>query len=358
MKPKSIVSLIFGLLFFTGYSFAQQFNYVAIDVQCDASSSLSDCPAGIAPGGSASASWASGVSPGGRIVGGYMGTLDGLEHGYVYDRGKFTTIDAPGSLVGLSNDVKLETEVNGINPAGDMVGDYFARPGDPGAPACVIAHSPPCDRGFLYKHGQFYSILIPNGPNSTHFGSIPSSITPDGSIYGCLHDQNLTFTMFGFVRTHSGDFKTLETGGGEVADPSKGYIRSMNNAATPDGSIIVGLYFPPGATRAHGFTVQNGVLTDYMFPGSLATQLWGINPNADVVGIYRDHPSGSFAVHGFLQPGDGSAPIPINFTDPVTQAEAVLTQALGINPAGAIVGIYLDSNGGEHGFLAVPTTGN
>lgn len=351
MKNRALFVLTSWLLMLGSYLYAQQFNFSSIDVHCAAAAT--SCPAGIAAGGSAAATWASGISPGGQIVGGYIGTLDGLEHGYLYDRGNFTTIDAPGSLVGLTDDVKLETEVNGINPAGDVVGDYFARPGDPGAPACVIAQSPPCDRGFLYKHGQFYSILVPNGPNSTHFGSIPSSITPDGSIYGCLHDQNLTSTMFGFVRTHAGDFKTLQAGGGELADPTKAYVRSMNNGATPDASIIVGLYFPPGAARPHGYRVQNGVLTDYMFPGSIATQNWGIDPNGDFVGLYRDHPSGLFAVHGFLQPGDGSAPIPIDYMDSQT-GTAVLTEALAINPAGIIVGTYLDSNFVQHAFIGVP----
>jgi hypothetical protein len=132
----------------------------------------------------------------------------------------------------------------------------------------------------------------------------------------------------------------------------------MNNGATPDGSIIVGKYVPPGSSRVHGYIVQNGVLTEYMYPGSqdtprsLATQIWGINPNGDFVGFYRNTPSDPF--HGFVQPGDGSAPIAINFVDPDTGAAATVTEAFGINPAGAIVGVYVDSNGGQHGFLAVP----
>ena len=144
---------------------------------------------------------------------------------------------------------------------------------------------------------------------------------------------------------------TLQAGGGELADPAESHANSMNNAATPDGSIIVGLYTPPGASRAHGFTVQNGIFADYVFPGSTATQNWGINPNGDFVGTYRDT---SARFHGFLQLADGSAPIPMNFVDPVTAIEAVQTRALGINPGGAIVGLFLDSNGVEHGFLAVP----
>ena len=56
--------------------------------------------------------------------------------------------------------------------------------------------------------------------------------------------------------------------------------------------------------------------------------------------------------HGFLQFADGSAPIAINYLDPITGQQASLSGALGINPAGAIVGLFVDSNG-EHGFVGV-----
>jgi len=335
MRIKAILPFVSGMLLVGIQGFAQQFTYVSIDVP------------------NSTATWASGIGPGGQIVGGDMGADDNKEHGYVYDKGTFTTIDARGSLVGLDDDVTLESEVDGINPAGDMVGDYFAPPGAPGAPACVVAYSPPCHRGFLYRHGRFSNVLVPG-----HVGSIPSSIAPDGRIYGCLHDQTLGPQMFGFVRTPSGDgtftYETLQSGGGELVDPSRAVPNSMNNAATPDGSIIVGLYTPAGASRAHGYTVQDGVFSDYVFPGSLATQIWGINPTGNFVGLYRILNAGRLEAHGFLQLADGSAPIAINYVDQVTGQQAVQTQAFGISPAGAIVGLYLDSSGAEHGFLAVP----
>jgi hypothetical protein len=336
MKNTRIFTLVCALSLVASHSFAQQFNFASIDVP------------------NSTDTWAGGIGPAGQIVGGYVGALDGRQHGFLYQHGTFTTIDVPGTLAGLPADVTLETEVNGINPAGDMVGDYYATPGAPDAPACVLAYSPPCRRGFLYKHGQFSSILV-----GDHAGSIPSSITPDGSIYGCLHDGNLTSSMFGFVRTHSGDFKTLQLGGGELASATESHPRSMNNGATPDSGVIVGLYFPPGATTPHGFKIQNGVLSDYMFadPNTFATQIWGINPKGDFVGFYRNA-LGPAGIHGFLQPADATTPVVVNYRDPITGLAAVQTQALAINPAGAIVGLYLDGELGTHGFLAVPITRN
>lgn len=335
MRNKVVFAFVFATLMLRGQSFAQQFTYTSLDV----------------PG--SSATWATGISPGGRIVGGYMGA-DGREHGYVYDHGTYTTVDVPGSLVGLPDDVTLEGEVNGINPGGDMVGDYYAPPGAPGAPACLVAFSPACHRGFLLQHARFSDVLVPG-----HVGSIPNSITPDGSIYGCLHDQTFGPQMFGFVRSPGGDYRTfsyqtLQAGGGELSDPSASKPNSMNNAGTPDGSVIVGLYTPAGATRAHGFTVQNGVFGDYVFPGSVATQIWGINPGGDFLGLYRVVSAGKLVTHGFLQLADGSAPASLDYVDPITGEQAPQTSAFGINPGGAIVGAYVDSSSRQHGFVAVP----
>jgi hypothetical protein len=337
MRNTAILAFAFAMLLLEGHGFAQlPFTYLSIDVP------------------NSTDSWAMGIAPGGAIVGGYMGSADGREHGYLYDKGVFTIIDVPGSLAGLADAVTLEGEVTGINPAGDMVGDYFAPPGAPGAPACVTAFSPPCHRGFLYRHGQFSNVLVPG-----HLGTIASSIAPDGSIYGCLHDQTLGTQMFGFVRTPSGDDKvfsydTLQSGGGELSDPNRSVPNSMNNAGTPDGSIIVGLYTPAGTTRAHGYIVRNGAFGDYVFPGSLATQIWGINPTGDFVGLYRILNAGTVETHGFLQLADGSAPMALNYVDPITGRPASQTAAFAINPAGAIVGFYLEASGHEHAFVAMP----
>jgi hypothetical protein len=52
--------------------------------------------------------------------------------------------------------------------------------------------------------------------------------------------------------------------------------------------------------------------------------------------------------HGFLQLRDGSAPIVLDYPG------AVATIAMGINPAGVIVGQYTDTQGRTHGFLIRP----
>jgi hypothetical protein len=290
---------------------------------------------------------ATGIGPSGDIVGIY-GDASFNEHGFLLSHGNFTSIDVPGALVATSG--TLQTEANGINPEGDIVGDYFAPPGAPGAPECKVPFSPACRRGFLYSNGEFSDVLIPGKK-----GSIPNSITPDGTIYGCDHNDDYFGSMVGFGRTRAGTFITLDAGGGELQDLAQSVTASMNNGGTPNGKIIVGLYADPpipGGTY-HGYVVENGKFAPYDVPGSVLTQIWGINSSADFVGLYDD---ASGNEHGFLQRWGESEPITIDVPSnpPFT---SILTDAFGINSAGRIVGLYVDSVGSTHGFLAVLTAG-
>jgi hypothetical protein len=289
---------------------------------------------------------ATGINPRGHIVGIYFDSV-GNEHGFLRKHGNFLTVDVPGSLVGVSG--MLQTEANGINAAGDIVGDYFAPPGAPGAPACT-ADSPPlspqCRRGFLYRKGQFSDVLVPGKK-----GSIPNAITPGGTIYGCDHDDDYFTSMVGFGRVGLDTYITLDAGGGELTNPTESALASMNNGATPDGSIVVGLYVDPpeqgGQNR--GYIVHDGTFHPYDVPGSTATQIWGISPAADFVGLYDDTNGNE---HGFLQRWGAATPITIDVPSGAP-FNATLTDTFAINPAGAIVGLYIDAAGNFHGYLAV-----
>jgi hypothetical protein len=263
-----------------------------------------------------------GISPGGVIVGDYRDSSN-VPHGFLLSRGRYVTVDVPGSFIGLTG--ALPTNLRGINPAGDIVGIYVAPPGS--SAGCTIAGAPPCVKGFLLHQGTFSTVLV-----AGHEGSIPSRITPKGDIYGCYHDVDLMGTMYGFARTASGDSST-------------NVPASMNNGATPDGSTIVGLYsdltMMPSPT--HGYVIQNGSFQSFDVPGSKFTAAWDINPRGSIVGEFQDL-TGVF--HGFLRTDDGYAYIDF--------PAAIGTHALGINRRGAIVGTYTDTNNVTHGFLGVP----
>jgi hypothetical protein len=315
---------------------AQSFNFTPIDVPCSA------CPGGIAR-----RTAVGGINPGGAIVGVYTDAV-GMQHGFLLGGGQFTTIDVPGALVGASG--TLPTVARGISPSGEIVGQFTA-PVNSSAPAdspeyCPAVGSTACIKGFLYSRGKFSAVLFPGHP-----GAIPGRITPDGSMYGCLHDFDVMASMFSAAWTRFGD-TNLTAGGGELSDPTKSYPNSMHGGATPDGNTIVGFYVDMITNHQHGYVLKNGVLQPYDVPNSIQTVVWDINPRQEIVGTYKDSAGKQ---HGFLQLPDGSAPITLDVpsTPPFS---AVSTIAMGINPNGVIVGQYADSGGHTHGFLAVPST--
>ena len=114
--------------------------------------------------------------------------------------------------------------------------------------------------------------------------------TPEGTIYGCDHDDDYFISMVGFARSRFDTYITLDAGGGELKNPTESVWGSMNNGATRDGSVIVGLYVDPPDSNGqyHGYVVHHGTFHPYDVPGSVAKQTWGINSAADFVGLYDD----------------------------------------------------------------------
>ena len=91
------------------------------------------------------------------VISGVYISQDGRSHGFLLDRGEFTSIDFPGAIF---------TSAQGTNPAGDVVGLYEL----------------PTDidfRGYLFSQGTFYPIDIPGALNVRPFG-----INPAGDIVG------------------------------------------------------------------------------------------------------------------------------------------------------------------------------
>jgi hypothetical protein len=332
-----LFSVACGLLLFGGQGvLAQSFSFQKIDVPC------SKCPNGIAL-----RTQPNGINAAGEIVGGYTDAVGGA-HGFLLRHGQFTTIDVPGWLVGAVG--TLPTSLNGINPEGDMVGNFIAPYNPPMSTTagiddpryCPAATSPACTKGFLYRHGVFSTVLFPGHP-----GAIPFHITPDGDIYGCMHDYDLMKSMFGAAWTHRGD-SNLTAGGGELADRTMGFPSSMNNGATPGGGVIVGLWDDMNTpSHRHGFIVQNGEFHSYNFSSSSSlTAIWDINPSGQFVGTYVD----GTGRHGFLQNPDGSPPIKLD----VSFSGGANTVVNAINPAAVIVGTYT-AGGLTRGFVAAPT---
>ena len=250
----------------------------------------------------ARATFANGIGASGVVVGSYVDSA-GRQHGFVLQRGLFTTIDFPDAA---------HTDARGISPDGDIVGTYRL----PGEPA-VNFH------GYLLTAtGEFYRLDYPG-----HINTIAQRITAGGAVLGCYHDTDQMHSMRGIVMAASGN--------SELNMPS-----SMHNGATPDLELIVGLYDDMEMGRRRGYTILNGVFSPFDYPGSIRTAAWDVNASGAIVGVYGDSLNRS---HGFLW--DGGAFESIDFPG------AVATSAFGVNARRDIVGSFV-SGGRTRGFIA------
>ena len=242
-----------------------------------------------------------GINPGGEMVGFYRDTA-GKQHGFSLSGANFSSIDYPGAI---------STSARGINPGGGIVGSYTNAPG-----------GPPNVHGFLLSQGLISEVQYPNS-----LGTIPQRIGPNGDIYGCVHDMDLMGSMHGFVRNANG-YSILDL------------KASMHNGATPDGRVIVGLYTDMMTSLSHGYVIDNGNFASLDVPNSNFTRGWDINPAGNIVGEFRDT-TGKF--HGFLRTANGFSGIDF--------PGAIATSAFGINSRGDVVGSYTDAGGKTHGYL-------
>lgn len=257
----------------------------------------------------------------------------------------FTTIDVPGAA---------DTNVLGINTAGDVVGDYASSD---------IA--PP--HGFKFSGGIFTLFDYPG-----QYWTVPFGINDAGLISGSAYAIDGTSGV-GFLYDGTA-FTTLQAQGKSATLP-----RGINNAGTVVGGYgkslsstrgfaLVGTKFktvsPPGVytfvfgdginnrnqvvgtADQGGFFSSNGTFKTIAVPGASETQPFGINDNGVVVGWYFGC-APSCTSHGFVFLRGRY----LSFDYP----GAMSTFADGINNSGEIVGSYTFDNQTFHGYITNPT---
>jgi hypothetical protein len=191
-------------------------------------------------------SGANGVNDAGVVVGqSYLHSVSGVTPvytGYIDDNGTVTYLNAPGTLT--SNGY---TAANGINDAGQIVGDYETTYGSN-------------NQGFLYQGGVYTTI---DDPNAGAGGSSAQGINDNGVIVGSFADANNK--QHGFVDI-GGVFTTVD-------DPLG--VNGTMLSGINDAGVVVGSYIDANNV-AHGFVANPTVTITVLTSGGLDFQ--GHNP--------------------------------------------------------------------------------
>lgn len=120
--------------------------------------------------------------------------------------------------------------------------------------------------------------------------------------------------------------------------PGSGQATDIN-----DKGQITGFYATP--TGDAGFLWSGGIRTTLSFPGATVTEALGLNNLGQVVGFYNDAAGNP---HGFIYSGGSFTSIDD------TAAPATQTTINGINNLGQIVGFALETDGSTVGFVGAP----
>ena len=242
-----------------------------------------------------------GINAGGDISGWYV-DASRHAHGFILHDGSLTQIDSPGAD---------NTNVRGIGPDGTIVGTY-ANDNEEAVASHGFKRTP---------DGSFERVHYPD-----HLNEVAQRILPDGTILGCRHDHDTMGSMDGIV-----------IGRADTSEINQ--FASMNNGATPNGQLIVGFHTDMLTGQSKGYTIDDGVFTDFLVPGSTFTTAWDVDPRGDIVGVYRN----TSGFHGYVRTAAGYTTL--------DAPGASATRVFGINARGDVVGTYV-MGGVTHGFLA------
>lgn len=195
--------------------------------------------------------------------------------------------------------------------------------------------------GWVDQNGTFTSVLDPNLP--------PGSVAA-GTAFEQLLGVNDAGIAAGFYNDADGNPHGFEydiaTGGFTEVDVSGATattVTGINNAGVLSGIDVVG-----GVTE--GFIDDNGTITQLTGPaGASMTQALGLNNEGQVVGDYMDANGNT---HGFVYSVGTGTYTTIDDPNEGVVGGVTSTVVNGINDQGQLVGFYTDAGGNVDGMLA------
>jgi hypothetical protein len=126
----------------------------------------------------------------------------------------------------------------------------------------------------------------------------------------------------------------------------------VTTAAINDRDQVTG-FDTTAAGATQGFVRDSsGKITSLAYPGAGMTQALGLNNRGEVVGAYQVGSGGAAATHGFTWTAKGGFK---TVDDPDGMGTTTVN---GVNDAGVLVGFYVDAAGNTHGMLAKPGRGS
>ncbi len=181
--------------------------------------------------------------------------------------------------------------------------------------------------GFAAHAATLYNFVTFDGSGDNAGGTTVNGVSNTGAIVGFSSNANAT-VLTNFVRNPNGTFSTLNINNDPLANA---------NGINSFGVVV-------GATAGQAFMLQNGNLA-VLPPVNTATAMetaFGINDHGTVVGQYTD--GNTDTEPGFVDQNG-------NFTILNPVANAVVTNAQGINGNGLVTGFYSTDGEHQHGFF-------
>ncbi len=264
------------------------------------------------------------------------------------------------------------TEANGINNAGQVVGNGWVRGADGGFTALDVPNSTFNDATGINNVGQIvgtfgvsgafsYNQVFLYDQSSGSYTKLVNPLFPGSSVFsGAINDSGQIvevainrYFFESFLRSSDGSYTSL---------PQPTVYNYQNNSVRAtginDAGQIIGSYYvtdinPAGHSVGFVFDFASGTYTTLSDPAAryLTTIPSGINNLGQIVGNYLDY---NYQVQGFLfDPASGTY---TTLSDPAYTGGLGYygTYAQSINDAGQIAGYYYDPIIGEHAFVASP----
>ena len=235
-----------------------------------------------------------------------------------------------------------QTQMTGLNDNGTFVGyNYFTNGGVP------------VDNqfGFYLKGGVFHPVNNPATPTSP-----PPGILIENQLLG-VTNSDLAVGFYNSVGHDATGFHPVSHGytfdiahgtfSANIDDPAASTTNGGTVAAAINNSDEIAGFFTDSSGVIHGFIHNGASFMTVDPPGSVETELLGLNDKGLAVGFYcvsAGCPAGS--MHGLLFN---------SLTDTFTNVFGRATTTLnGINDQNQIVGFFVDAAGNTDGLLANP----